>query len=81
MRRIASLTPHLRPAAWADRLDRECARVLARLLARARRYDQARLELHDRARAMHAVVAAALEMDLELLGLTGVEDKLQVPAP
>ena len=34
--------------------------------------------MQDRAYAMRTVVANTLEVDLELLGLTGVEDKLQV---
>jgi phospholipid-translocating ATPase len=41
------------------------------------RYHQASVQLEGRNEAMAAVVADALETDLELLGLTGVEDKLQ----
>ena len=37
----------------------------------------AQLAMHERARAVQAVVARYLEADIELLGLTGVEDKLQ----
>ena len=43
-----------------------------------RSYEQAKLDMQDRAYAMRTVVANTLEVDLELLGLTGVEDKLQV---
>jgi phospholipid-translocating ATPase len=41
------------------------------------RYHEASVQLEGRNEAMAAVVADALERDLELLGLTGVEDKLQ----
>ncbi|KAI0255451.1 protein transporter [Lactifluus subvellereus] len=41
------------------------------------RYHAASVRLEGRNEAMAAVVADALERDLELLGLTGVEDKLQ----
>lgn len=41
------------------------------------RYQAASVQLEARNEAMTAVVADALEKDLELLGLTGVEDKLQ----
>lgn len=41
-------------------------------------YKQARLQLEDRNEAMNEVVQKHLEYRLELLGLTGVEDKLQV---
>ncbi|ORZ35078.1 hypothetical protein BCR44DRAFT_1499966 [Catenaria anguillulae PL171] len=40
-------------------------------------YHAARTTLVSRAEAMQAVVAQFLERDLEILGLTGVEDKLQ----
>ncbi|KAJ3516332.1 hypothetical protein NLJ89_g1185 [Agrocybe chaxingu] len=40
-------------------------------------YRQASISLQDRNEAMANVVARFLEHDLELLGLTGVEDKLQ----
>ena len=40
-------------------------------------YHQASIKLEGRNEAMNAVVAQYLEHDLELLGLTGVEDKLQ----
>ncbi|KAJ2995983.1 putative aminophospholipid-translocase [Globomyces sp. JEL0801] len=42
-----------------------------------RQYHQAKLILHDRSEAIQQVVKTYLENDLELLGLTGVEDKLQ----
>lgn len=38
---------------------------------------QAQLGMQDRQRAVQSVIARYLESDLELLGLTGVEDKLQ----
>lgn len=41
------------------------------------RYHDASVQLEGRNEAMNAVVADCLERDLELLGLTGVEDKLQ----
>ena len=41
------------------------------------RYHQASIQLQNRNEAMAEVVAEILERDLELLGLTGVEDKLQ----
>ena len=41
------------------------------------RHHAASVRLEGRNEAMAAVVAEALEQDLELLGLTGVEDKLQ----
>ncbi|KAF9804678.1 hypothetical protein IEO21_09292 [Rhodonia placenta] len=41
------------------------------------RHHQASIRLEGRNEAMTAVVADILERDLELLGLTGVEDKLQ----
>ena len=40
------------------------------------RYKAAKVTVHDREAAMNAVVEA-LEVDMELLGLTGVEDRLQ----
>ena len=40
-------------------------------------YKQASLSLHDRDTGMARVVSEHLEQDLELLGVTGVEDKLQ----
>lgn len=42
-----------------------------------RRYSAAKLDVNDRSGSMKSVVAALLEKDMELLGLTGVEDKLQ----
>jgi len=44
------------------------------------RYEQAKLQIHDRA-SRTAAVMATLEKDLELLGLTGVEDRLQENVP
>lgn len=41
------------------------------------KYHEASIQLQDRNEAMTAVVSEYLERDLELLGLTGVEDKLQ----
>jgi phospholipid-translocating ATPase len=41
------------------------------------RYHDASIQLEGRNEAMSEVVAHELERDLELLGLTGVEDKLQ----
>ena len=43
----------------------------------ANSYHAASIKLEGRNEAMNAVVAQFLEHDLELLGLTGVEDKLQ----
>ncbi|ODV80892.1 phospholipid-translocating P-type ATPase [Suhomyces tanzawaensis NRRL Y-17324] len=40
-------------------------------------YKKATLSMHDRDSAMQKVIGQYLELDLELLGLTGVEDKLQ----
>ncbi|KAF6063295.1 phospholipid-translocating P-type ATPase, flippase family protein [Candida albicans] len=40
-------------------------------------YKQASLSMHDRDSDMQKVVSYYLEQDLELLGLTGVEDRLQ----
>ncbi|KAI9306313.1 protein transporter [Cunninghamella echinulata] len=41
------------------------------------RYHEAEVALHDRNSLKQAVIEGILETDLELLGLTGVEDKLQ----
>ena len=41
------------------------------------RYHAARISLEDRNEAMARVVSQILEKDMELLGVTGVEDKLQ----
>ena len=41
------------------------------------KYSQAALSLHARDAALSEVVKAYLEKDIELLGITGVEDKLQ----
>lgn len=58
--------------------------VMARKKLSARQYEEFRQHYHEasvklenRGDAMNAVVAEYLERDLELLGLTGVEDKLQ----
>lgn len=40
-------------------------------------YSDAALALHDRDRGMASIVQSHLEHDLELLGVTGVEDRLQ----
>lgn len=42
-----------------------------------RQYDSAKVALQDRNARKREVIEAVLETDLELLGLTGVEDKLQ----
>ncbi|KAF8936726.1 putative aminophospholipid-translocase [Dissophora ornata] len=76
-----------------DWLDEECgnmAREGLRTLVVARkglsneryqefetRYNVARTSITDRTNAMNAVVKEELEQELELLGVTGVEDKLQ----
>lgn len=41
------------------------------------RYSQAKVSVHDRNAAVQEVISNILENELELLGLTGVEDKLQ----
>ncbi|KAI8986494.1 phospholipid-translocating P-type ATPase [Pilobolus umbonatus] len=41
------------------------------------KYHEAEISLHDRNQLKRSVVETVLESDLELLGLTGVEDKLQ----
>lgn len=41
------------------------------------RFQEAELSLHDRNARKQAVIEEVLETDLELLGVTGVEDKLQ----
>ncbi|ORX66708.1 phospholipid-translocating P-type ATPase [Linderina pennispora] len=46
-----------------------------------RAYQQAKVTVLGRAEAMQQVVADYLESDLELLGLTGVEDRLQDNVP
>lgn len=43
----------------------------------ARDYHEALVAMHDRDAGMARVITHYLELDLELLGLTGVEDKLQ----
>ncbi|KAI8914779.1 hypothetical protein DFJ77DRAFT_431040 [Powellomyces hirtus] len=42
-----------------------------------RRYNEAKISVSDRNAAMQKVISETLECDLELLGVTGVEDKLQ----
>ncbi|CCJ29363.1 unnamed protein product [Pneumocystis jirovecii] len=42
-----------------------------------RNYNQAILDLYNRDKAIADVISKSLECDLELLGLTGVEDRLQ----
>lgn len=82
-----------RIVAHNDWLDEECGNmareglrtlVVARkrlseesYLAFERAYREARVSVNERNEAMAAVVRDYLEQDLELLGLTGVEDKLQ----
>lgn len=79
--------------AYNDWLDEECgnmAREGLRTLVVARKklsddtwhdfqeaYREARVSLGDRNEAVSRVIAQILEKDLELLGVTGVEDKLQ----
>lgn len=41
------------------------------------KYQRAAVAMHDREASMQRVISQFLEQDLELLGLTGVEDKLQ----
>ncbi|KAL1933234.1 hypothetical protein VTP01DRAFT_7324 [Rhizomucor pusillus] len=78
---------------YNDWLDEECdnmAREGLRTLVVARkrlsdemyeefrvRYQEAEVSIHDRNAKKQAVIEGVLETDLELLGLTGVEDKLQ----
>ena len=75
---------------WLDEETANMAREGLRTLVVARRklssdqyvsfsaaYKEASLALHDREAGMAAVVKAHLEHDLELLGVTGVEDRLQ----
>lgn len=75
---------------WLEEETSNMAREGLRTLVMARRklsdqaytefkeqYHQASIKLEGRNEAMNAVVAQYLEHDLELLGLTGVEDKLQ----
>ena len=42
------------------------------------RYKKAKLSMLDRNTVMSNVIKSHLEFDLELLGITGVEDRLQV---
>ncbi|CAG8498992.1 13491_t:CDS:10 [Ambispora leptoticha] len=78
---------------YNDWLDEECgnmAREGLRTLVVARkrlseevyhdfeqRYHEAKTSMNDRKAQEHSVVSSILERDLELLGVTGVEDKLQ----
>ena len=75
---------------WLDEETANMAREGLRTLVVARRklssdqyasfsaaYKEASLALYDREAGMAAVVKAHLEHDLELLGVTGVEDRLQ----
>lgn len=75
---------------WLDEETANMAREGLRTLVVARRklssdqyasfsaaYKEASLALRDREAGMAAVVKAHLEQDLELLGVTGVEDRLQ----
>ncbi|KAI0027749.1 hypothetical protein K488DRAFT_90492 [Vararia minispora EC-137] len=75
---------------WLEEETANMAREGLRTLVMARRrlapaayaafetaYHAASVQLEGRSEAMAAVVAQLLERDLELLGLTGVEDKLQ----
>ncbi len=41
------------------------------------KYQTAKLSLHDRNEKLQQVISSMLEVELEILGLTGVEDKLQ----
>ncbi|KAH9261965.1 hypothetical protein BASA82_000974 [Batrachochytrium salamandrivorans] len=82
-----------RIVAYNDWLDEECgnmAREGLRTLVIGRkrlsedycneflqRYQEAKISLQGRQSMMQAVISQYLEKDLELLGLTGVEDKLQ----
>nr|KAJ3417325.1 putative aminophospholipid-translocase [Polyrhizophydium stewartii] len=82
-----------RIVAYNDWLDEECgnmAREGLRTLVIGRKrlsedlyeefrqqLQEAKISLTDRGRAIQGVVSQYLERDLELLGLTGVEDKLQ----
>lgn len=62
LRTLVMARKRLSPEAWQDF---------------ERQYSNAKISLEDRNEAMAAVVANLLENDLELLGVTGVEDKLQ----
>ncbi|KAK9766200.1 putative aminophospholipid-translocase [Basidiobolus ranarum] len=53
------------------RLSEETYRVFEK------KYLEAKISIHDRNTAVQSVISTMLEHDLELLGLTGVEDKLQ----
>ncbi|CAI5757959.1 unnamed protein product [Candida verbasci] len=43
-----------------------------------KKYDEASVAMHDRDSQMQKIVGLYLEKNLELIGLTGVEDKLQI---
>lgn len=62
LRTLVMARKRLSPEAWADF---------------EKQYASAKVSLEDRSEAMASVVANLLEKDLELLGVTGVEDKLQ----
>lgn len=62
LRTLVMARKRLSPEGWADF---------------ERQYAQAKVSLEDRNEAMASVVGSLLEKDLELLGVTGVEDKLQ----
>jgi phospholipid-translocating ATPase len=62
LRTLVMARKRLSPEAWQDF---------------ERQYGNAKISLEDRNEAMSAVVSNLLEKDLELLGVTGVEDKLQ----
>jgi phospholipid-translocating ATPase len=62
LRTLVMARKRLSPEGWKDFEDR---------------YHHAKISLDDRNEAMTKVVSETLENDLELLGVTGVEDKLQ----
>ncbi|KAL7341781.1 hypothetical protein BJY59DRAFT_719763 [Rhodotorula toruloides] len=66
-----------RIVAYNDWLEEECGSMARERLRTPETYQDARLGLGDRNAASARVIADFLEHDLELLGVTGVEDKLQ----
>ena len=62
LRTLVMARKRLSPEAWKDFEEK---------------YHNAKISLDDRNEAMTRVVSETLEKDLELLGVTGVEDKLQ----
>ncbi|CAG8444467.1 1402_t:CDS:2 [Acaulospora colombiana] len=67
---------------YNDWLDEECGNMAREglrtlVIARKRLSDDAKSSISDRKAQESAVVSSILENDLELLGVTGVEDKLQ----